>query len=106
MYPKGFHPIIKDLEPSGKKIARPRRRRDVQGIKYYFIDFGISTRFEDDVKQEDRIVTGSDGQDQDVPELDDRVPYNPFAVDIFTLGNVFRKQLIDVSGSVLYPLPD
>lgn len=100
LYPRGFHPVAKVLDPSGTKLAAARRRRDVQGVKYYFIDFGISTRIEKDAQGEDRLVTGIDGQDRDVPELSDYRPYDPFAVDVFILGNVYRKKLLDVRANV------
>ncbi|KAL5513751.1 hypothetical protein ACEPAH_4151 [Sanghuangporus vaninii] len=103
IYPKGFHPSLPMLDASGK-IARPRRRRNAQGVKYYFVDFGISSRF--DGTEETRLVTGRDGLDKDVPELHQSVPYDPFLVDIFILGNLFRKELIYVyhNMSFLEPL--
>ncbi|KAL5530908.1 hypothetical protein ACEPAG_3784 [Sanghuangporus baumii] len=91
LYPKGFHPSLPMLDASGKK-ARPRRRRNAHGVKYYFVDFGISSQF--DGTEETRLVTGRDGLDKDVPELHQYVPYDPFPVDIFILGNLFRKELI------------
>ena len=97
MYPCGFHPASQDMDPSGKKRARERRRRDSPGVKYYFIDFGISTRFPDDTNKTDRLVTGINGLDREVPELSLHTPYDPFAVDVFILGNVYRKALLDVS---------
>ncbi|KAI0722005.1 hypothetical protein C8T65DRAFT_724342 [Cerioporus squamosus] len=56
-------------------------------IDYYFIDFGISSHFEPD--DTNRLVTGTKGLDEDVPELSADVPYDPFKVDIFILGNLF-----------------
>ncbi|KAI1785359.1 kinase-like domain-containing protein [Ganoderma leucocontextum] len=89
LYPKGFHPMYTSSLP--RQIMRPApllSRNDVP-IVYYYVDFGISTW----LKQEDtnRHVVGSDGLDQDVPELSDDVPYDPFMVDIFVLGNFFRQ---------------
>ncbi|EJC99788.1 uncharacterized protein FOMMEDRAFT_112858 [Fomitiporia mediterranea MF3/22] len=95
MYPKGFHPAAKLMDPSGVKPAPVRRRRDVSGVKYCFIDFGISTRFDPNVKEDERRVTGIDGLDRDVPELSANIPYDPFAVDVFILGNVYRKSLLN-----------
>ncbi|KAL5530907.1 hypothetical protein ACEPAG_3783 [Sanghuangporus baumii] len=93
LYPKGFHPSLSFLDAEGK-IARPRRRRDTRGVKYYFTDFGISSWFQS--VEETRLVTGQDGLDRDVPELRHFDPYDPFPVDIFILGNIFRKELTDV----------
>lgn len=93
LYPKGFHPGVWLLDSSGKHTT-PRRRRDTLGIKYYFTDFGISTRF--DGTESNCLVTGRDGQDEDVPELHKSEPYDPFAVDIFILGNLFRNSFTNV----------
>jgi hypothetical protein len=42
------------------------------------------------------LVLGIAGRDQDVPELSGDVPYDPFKVDIFTIGNVIRAEFQDV----------
>lgn len=94
LFPEGFHPIAQIMTPSCQRLAPYLRRKDVSSVKYYFTDFGISTRFEN--SQAPRLVTGHDGQDQDVPELSDDVPYDPFPVDIFTLGNLYKRHFIDV----------
>lgn len=93
LFPKGFHPCLPTVDANGK-TARPRRRRDTSGVKYYFTDFGLSSRFE--TNEGPRLVRGEDGLDQEVPELHQSEPYNPFPVDIFILGNLFRKELTEV----------
>lgn len=75
--------------------AKALRRCDVEGVLYYVTDFGISTRFTD--PNEPRLVRGIDCQDKEVPELSQWTEYDPFPVDIFTLGNVFKKKLLGVS---------
>lgn len=85
MFPRGFHPV-KDLLLHDILTPAPIiPRRDV-GVKYYFVDYGISSYFP--TESGPRMVLGRDGRDQDVPELSDEVPYDPFKVDIFTIGNV------------------
>jgi len=64
------------------------------GVKYYFIDYGISSYFPPG--SQERLVLGTEGREQDVPELSDEVPYDPFKVDIFTIGNVFQQSFRDV----------
>ena len=84
------------LNSHPQSITRPATllsRNDVPVI-YYFVDFGISTWLKPE--DTDRLVVGSDGLDQDVPELSDDVPYDPFKVDIFVLGNFFRQELTKV----------
>ncbi|EJC99783.1 uncharacterized protein FOMMEDRAFT_93491 [Fomitiporia mediterranea MF3/22] len=97
LYPKGFHPVANLKDPLGRKHALVRRCRDVEGVKYYFIDFDISSRFEEDVKKDQRHVTSKDGQDCEVPELSRNVPYDPFVVNVFILRNVYRKTFLDVN---------
>lgn len=63
-------------------------------VKYYFIDFGISTRF---APQLSRLVVGTPGLDQEPPELSDNVPYDPFKLDVFLIGNLIRRGLPAVS---------
>lgn len=91
MYPDGAHPdpLWNDLLPDRYLKARSLRRSDVKHLKYYFIDFGISSYF--DGACEPRLVTGIDGRDQGVPELDLEKLYDPFLVDIFTLGNTYER---------------
>ncbi|KAH9858389.1 hypothetical protein C2E23DRAFT_798334 [Lenzites betulinus] len=56
-------------------------------VNYYFIDFGMSTRF---TSESPRLVTGTLGLDREPPELSDDVPYDPFKLDIFLIGNLIR----------------
>ena len=93
MYPSGFHPVRTTNDETGLYRVRHNSRRSVKYVRYYFIDFGLSTLFEDG---ESHLVTGSVAQDPDIPELSDDIPYDAFAMDIFTLGNVFGKELVQV----------
>lgn len=94
MYPLGFHPV-RDIFLNDVTTVAPIIPRSVAGVKYYFVDFGISSYFP--AGSQERLVLGTAGRDQDVPELSDEVPYDPFKVDIFTIGNVFRQIFRDVS---------
>jgi serine/threonine protein kinase len=95
LYPKGFHPSAQTLLPSGQRRSKPLRRADVPSVKYYITDFGISSHFPDPSRS--CLVTGLDAQDKDVPELSRDVPYDPFAVDIWTLGSVYKRNFLNVS---------
>ncbi|KAL5530916.1 hypothetical protein ACEPAG_3792 [Sanghuangporus baumii] len=90
MFPKGFHPCFWDLDKGGKPTI-PLRRSDVPRVKYFFTDFGISSRF---LEGEPRLVLGLNGLDRDVPELSGFNLYDPFPVDVFVLGNVFKRNFI------------
>ncbi|OCB88199.1 hypothetical protein A7U60_g4604 [Sanghuangporus baumii] len=102
MYPKGFHPATYTMDASGYNRAYPKRRRDVKDLRYYFIDFGISSIFGPD---EPRKVLGVDGQDDEVPELSIDVPYDPFLVDVFILGNLFKKAFLNRYTNLDFLLP-
>ncbi|PPQ80958.1 LOW QUALITY PROTEIN: hypothetical protein CVT26_003529 [Gymnopilus dilepis] len=87
MVPKGTHfrrPSSHDGITSGLTW---RSRWSVRPVQYYFIDFGISMR----CPSQDTKVLGLLSQDKTVPELSESVPYNPFPVDIYQLGNVFKR---------------
>lgn len=94
LYPRGFHPSRQNLLPNNENYARPLRRIDAGSVKYFVVDFGLSTYFPDTAA--DCLVYGEDGQDQDVPELHSGDPYDPYKVDIFTLGNQYKKSFLDV----------
>ncbi|KAI0637719.1 hypothetical protein C8Q77DRAFT_1087476 [Trametes polyzona] len=83
LYPQGHHPILLDDLPDVSKRA-PVLYHARSKVKYYFIDFGISSKNQ-------TTVTGRDSTDKTVPEFSDHVPYDPFKVDIYLLGNVFTK---------------
>lgn len=95
LFPQGFHPQRPSLAADGSDFAPVRRRYQVPFPKYYIIDFGISTWFKEG-HEGPRLVTGIDCQDKTVPELSDPVPYDPFKVDIYTLGNLFKLELLAV----------
>src|SRR5579863_7166255 len=93
MFPRGFHPVhdifLHDIMTPAPTIPR----LDV-GVKYYFVDYGISSYFPPGTQRQ--LVDGKLGRDQDVPELSNDVPYDPFKVDIFTIGNVLRREYLNV----------
>jgi hypothetical protein len=74
---------------------------------YFFIDFGKSMQF-----AEDTAPTAWDLQSTDltVPEFlspgfaTRASPLNPFAVDVYVLGNLIKRDLIEVWAPYLRPL--
>ncbi|KAL1937550.1 hypothetical protein VTO73DRAFT_13045 [Trametes versicolor] len=93
LYPRGFHPILQASLPDISSDA-PVLSRAAAPVNYYFIDFGISTRFTSDAPS--RLVVGSWGLDGEPPELSETVPYDPFKLDVFLIGNLMRRQFCDV----------
>ncbi|KAF9557111.1 hypothetical protein CPC08DRAFT_640730, partial [Agrocybe pediades] len=60
-------------------------RWSVRPVQYYIIDFGLSSRHQSN----DAQVLGKHGQDKTVPKQSDTVPYNPFKLDVYQLGNEY-----------------
>lgn len=95
MYPKGFHPVEPDSLPAGIGFAPYVSRLSAPTpVRYYFIDFGLSSYFPPD-SSEPRLVTGKFGRIRQVPEFSDDVPYDPFKVDIYMLGTTLRKNFLN-----------
>jgi len=103
MYPEGFHPVQVAYKRDYSGFADYLPRSAV-GVKYYFADFGISVHMPDRLG----LVTGTAGRDQDPPELSPNVPYDPFKLDIFIIGNMFKQEFCDQFSNVefLRPLAD
>ncbi len=97
LYPQGFHPVRLDQLPHNLRRSAPIRSRADVTVTYYLVDFGISSWFQP--SDTDRLVLGTSGLDEDVPELSDDVPYDPFKVDVFVLGNFFRQHFTGVSAT-------
>jgi len=92
LYPESFHPIAtnlsKDCSGDAKHFTRTQRPP-----KYYFIDFGISRRY--DLSDPDPKEIPIWGGDKDVPEFQNsNEPCDPFATDIFYIGNTIRVDFI------------
>lgn len=94
MYPQGSHPVNQLFLADAVTPARILPRTSVT-VRYYFIDYGLSAYIPPDSRV--KLVVGADGRDQEVPELSDEDPYDPFRVDIFIIGNLLRRMFYDVS---------
>ncbi|KAH9946933.1 kinase-like domain-containing protein [Amylocystis lapponica] len=91
LFPQGHHPVCLDISQDGVHMLSPLSRTD-HPVRYYFIDFGISSQFQ---KGESSLVVGRKGRDKEVPELSSEIPYDAFKVDIFILGNLYKKELLE-----------
>ncbi|KAG8979886.1 hypothetical protein FRB90_007845, partial [Tulasnella sp. 427] len=101
LFPKGWHPQLRATYPDGTEMKNPTPSRTaIGGVRYYFIDFGISSRDQDK-------VLGIDGQEP-APELSATVPYDPYKLDVFILGMAYRHLLLEehTGAEVLLPLID
>ena len=93
LYPQGYHPVRQNVTPDALYEITPLSRTD-HPVRYFYIDFDLSMRF---AEGEPRLATGDVGRDDKVPELSKGVPYDPFKVDIFSLGNLYYKEFELVS---------
>lgn len=101
MYPEGFHPVRVNYTPDRSDFAEHTSRSAV-GVKYYFVDFGISVHIPEGLRP--GLVQGLLGRDQEPPELSARVPgnpleqvpYDPFKLDVFMIGNMLKREFYKV----------
>lgn len=93
LYPSGFHPIYKGFLPDVSGLA-PHLPRGSAPVTYYLIDFGISTRFSPD--DPSKLVLGTNGIEDSVPELSKTVPYDPFKTDVYIIGALFCQEFLAV----------
>ena len=95
LYPESFHPMAtnlnKDCTGDAKHFTRTQRPP-----KYYFIDFGISRRYDpSDTNPREIPIWGGD---KEVPEFQNsNEPRDPFATDVFYIGNAIKMDFILVS---------
>jgi hypothetical protein len=92
MYPQGFHPTQMDRSRDFKGRAK-RYTRTQRPPRYYLIDFGLSRRY----SSRQAFDAPLRGGDKSAPEHQNRAPCNPFYTDIYYLGNLVRREFIQVS---------
>ena len=92
LYPAGHHPVRTRYSVDVIEDLRPLHRID-HPVRYYYIDFGLSVRFEEGSSP---LVVGDVGRDDEVPELSSTVPYDGYKADIHALGNIFHKEFEQV----------
>ncbi|TFK74311.1 hypothetical protein BDN72DRAFT_893286 [Pluteus cervinus] len=93
LFPDGWNQRHADLTPDGKEQTNFFTRTQ-RPPKYYFIDFGLSRRYDpsDPNPQEEPIFGG----DRTVPEFQtDKESFNPFHTDIYYAGNTIRRFIIE-----------
>ncbi|KAG8870526.1 hypothetical protein FRB97_009681 [Tulasnella sp. 331] len=89
MFPGGWHPQQEFRAPDGQGLKNDNSSRTAAGgVRYYIIDFGISTHGKDQ-------SIGLNGQER-APELSNKVPYNPYKLDVYILGMMYQHFLVEV----------
>ncbi|KAF8485475.1 hypothetical protein JB92DRAFT_3026854 [Gautieria morchelliformis] len=86
LYPNGFHPVNIDFDYKRDSFARHWTRTE-RPPKYLLIDFGLS-----------RFYDPKHGPPLDLPVQGDKYNElsNPFATDIYYLGNMIKMEFVDV----------
>jgi len=92
LYPDDHHPQRTQLTPDGSRLARHLNRME-RPVKYYFIDWGLSSYFKEG---ESPYVLGAKCADREAPELSNVHPYNAYMLDVFLLGHMFDMDLLQV----------
>ncbi|KAF9226739.1 hypothetical protein BS17DRAFT_776054 [Gyrodon lividus] len=90
LYRDGFHPMEPHRTRDGRESVKLSSHRSQSELKYYFIDFGLSTKFD---PGRPHLVTGTLGR-VPLPERSDIIPYDPFKADVYILGSVFLKDIV------------
>ena len=96
MYTEAWHPIYDEQKRDDfTKLVTPYTRTQ-RPPKYYFIDFGIS-RWYNPKDGPHPLEPPIRGGDKSVPEFQNSVePCDPFATDIYYVGNVIRQCMLKV----------
>lgn len=87
--PRGFHFARRTTHDGRWGLLKWRERWSVRPIKYYYIDFGLSSKYPADATN--ILDIGIVGQDKTVPERSLEVPYDPFKMDVYQLGNALKR---------------
>jgi hypothetical protein len=99
LYPEGWHPLQPEYNRSYTGPSTQAYTRTQRPPRYLWIDFGLALHFKD--PDHPPVYYRNPGTDKSVPEFKERfgdpTPYNPFATDIYYLGNLIRLYFLDVS---------
>ncbi|KAJ3823074.1 kinase-like domain-containing protein [Lentinula raphanica] len=100
MYNRTFHPINtkKRYDWSGKVLHHSRTRRPP---RYYLIDFGQSRLYDPSRSRPHEYALRSGGYMP--PEGLEGTPCDPFATDVFLLGNLIRTSFLDGDPELFEP---
>ncbi|KAH9478393.1 hypothetical protein JR316_0008847 [Psilocybe cubensis] len=100
--PKGFHHANASCQPDGKTPIEFNDRCLVGTVRYYLIDYETA-----DIFPPGTLCIGRYGQEKDVPEMSDTVPYDPFKLDVYQVGCVIRTLIEEYEGlDFLAPVRD
>lgn len=93
LFPNGHHPVRRESTPDALYAAAHTSRLH-NSVRYYFIDFGLSSFVDEG---EAPLGLGRVGRNKTAPELSDEVPFDMFRVDVYTLGHLYYMEFLTVS---------
>lgn len=100
MYPDMYHPVLRLVNRNGKGYAKYYSRA-IRPRKYYLIDFGISRKYKpSDAPFLEIPIRGGDKSVSEFNPVTRRC--DPFATDIYYLGNAIRERFLEVCVSACY----
>ncbi|CAE6386170.1 unnamed protein product [Rhizoctonia solani] len=102
LYTEPFHPVSQQRSLDFRRPVHPRYRRHQVIIRYYLIDLGYAKWFRN--PSAPKLVTGLHARER-APEQRSGRPYDPFAVDVYQLGAVIRRELIPRMSELEFLLP-
>jgi hypothetical protein len=103
MFPEGWHFVNYDSKRDEVTVDAKYYNRRQRPPKYFLIDFGISRRY--DPKDGPPLEHPIMGGDKSVPEFQKSVePCDPFATDIYYVGNLIRMYILRVARFISFPL--
>ncbi|KAF6757918.1 kinase-like domain-containing protein [Ephemerocybe angulata] len=89
-----FHPFMSFKRLDYKGSARAKYTRTQHRPRYYIIDYGLSSRYDENEMPPSEVM-GAYGSDRTVPEhASPDEPHNPFPIDIYCLGNLIRREIL------------
>lgn len=96
MWREPYHIMLPSMNREFTELVKDPFTRTAKSPKYYIIDFGMSRRYSPDDPHPQEIA--AEGGDRTVPEFQNgHAPHDPFAVDIYCVGNVIREFILEVS---------
>ena len=96
LYPQLYHPTNDKMTRDYTRGVRPYTRTE-RPTTYYFIDFGLSRRYEREVTNP--LEMPIFGGDRTVLEFEGdgyKQPCDPFPTDVYYIGNRFREEFLQV----------
>ncbi|KAI0709574.1 hypothetical protein C8T65DRAFT_739933 [Cerioporus squamosus] len=92
MYPKGYHPHVRDKDRACEGKAKRRTRTD-HPVKYYFVSFSSAKRYWEATRPRESPRVDRKMTIGELQQLDDR-PADPFTIDIKCLGEMVRTTIL------------